>query len=104
MSHDAASAVTRIDGAGARGGHAPEPTAHERRHATGRHAALQAVESAQRSTELAFQVDVDAHRILVQVIDSKTRAVVRSFPLLLPGVGSKSEHDPPRGALVDAKA
>ena len=57
-----------------------------------------------QATDLSFQVDRQAQRILVEVIDRETKSVVRSFPLLLPGSGVPDDQATPRGALVDAKA
>jgi hypothetical protein len=65
-----------------------------------------------RTTDLAYQVDAESKRVSVQVVDRETGAVVRSFPLFVPGqgesidgegAGDDGESDAPRGTIVDAK-
>lgn len=65
---------------------------------------------AHRTTDLAYQVEPESKRIIVQVVDRDTGEVVRSYPLFVPGQGAtidadreSAEADAPRGGLVDAK-
>ena len=105
MNDDPISAIARADSSTMRALHVAL-SAHDHRHSEGpavRHQLeTQAAELAQ-ATDLAFRVDSTAHLIIVQVIDRGSGAIVRSFPLILPGVGPADEETP-RGALVDAKA
>ncbi len=56
------------------------------------------------TTELAFHVDREAGLLIVEVVDQESGTVVRSIPLVLPGLGGGASQEPSRGALVDAKA
>jgi FlaG protein len=100
--------VARIERGSVKPANAAATLHHERSRASGGHAAHPtrvAIDPNVRPTELAFHVDPSSNRILVQVIDAASRSVIRSFPLLLPGVGgSELDVETPRGALVDAKA
>lgn len=125
MNEEAARAVAPIDTKKVRPVSATVPQSqHERAEMPERHAKpapppeaealLPAAPSAagHRTTDLAYQVDVESKRVSVQVVDRETGAVVRSFPLFMPGQsavmdgehdGGTAETDVPRGGLVDAK-
>jgi hypothetical protein len=55
-------------------------------------------------TWLEFEIDHEAKRLIVQVVDRESGAVVRSFPLVLPGLRGGAAEETARGVLVDAKA
>lgn len=113
MRDNAVNGITRIDGPAVQALHAAVSTHHDRPRSPeeappARHAALPdaaPVEPAQPPTDLAFEVDAEARRLVVQVVDRDSGEVVRSFPMVMPGgAASASAHGPARGALVDAKA
>jgi len=124
MNEEATRAVTPIDTKKVRPVSAtvPQPQ-HERAETPASHAkpapeaeslpAAAVSVAGHRTTDLAYQVDAESKRISVQVVDRETGAVVRSFPLFIPGqsavidgtdAGEGGESDAPRGAIVDAKA
>lgn len=57
-----------------------------------------------RATQLSFEVEAEASRVHVQVVERESQVVLRSFPMLLPGRMGNSAETEPRGRIVDAKA
>lgn len=111
MSDDGTRAIARVEShavpaSQAAVAHDHEPPKHRAAHQDQRAATPRAVPTvpSARRTELAFEPDPASARVVVQVVDRETGSVVRSFPITLPGGEAATDQDPPRGALVDAKA
>lgn len=111
MNDERAYAVARIESGKVAAAHAavaskqdrsPQETSPRQQRAAA--APSPATETLPGPTDLSFRVDAEAGRLWVQVIDRETRAVLRSFPLVLPGADAAPASATPRGALVDAKA